>query len=46
VPMAQLIFRGYAGLSVVLLPLLIYHPLQLVVCGWLAGRWARRASPT
>jgi sodium/bile acid cotransporter 7 len=42
VPMAQLIFRGYPGLSVVLLPLMIYHPLQLVLCGWLAGRWATR----
>jgi sodium/bile acid cotransporter 7 len=42
VPMAQLIFAGQAQLSLILLPLLIYHPLQLVVCGWLAGRWARR----
>jgi solute carrier family 10 (sodium/bile acid cotransporter), member 7 len=42
VPMAQLIFRGYSGLGLVLLPLLIYHPLQLVICGWMAGRWARR----
>lgn len=42
VPMAQLIFRGDPRLSVVLLPLMIYHPLQLVVCGWLAGRWAKR----
>jgi sodium/bile acid cotransporter 7 len=42
VPMAQLIFHGHPQLSLILLPLLIYHPLQLVVCGWLAGRWARR----
>lgn len=45
VPMAQLIFHGHPGLSLILLPLLIYHPLQLVVCGWLAGRWASRPSP-
>jgi sodium/bile acid cotransporter 7 len=42
--MAQVIFRGYPGLGLVLLPLLIYHPLQLVVCGWFAGRWGRRAA--
>jgi sodium/bile acid cotransporter 7 len=42
VPMAQLIFHGHPALSLVLLPLLIYHPLQLIVCGWMAGAWARR----
>jgi sodium/bile acid cotransporter 7 len=42
VPMAQLIFHAHPGIGLILLPLLIYHPLQLVVCGWLAGRWARR----
>lgn len=42
VPMAQLIFAGDPRLGVILLPLLIYHPLQLVICGVLAGRWARR----
>ena len=48
VPMAQLIFAGHPQLSLVLLPILIYHPLQLVASGWLAGRWARRpdAPPT
>jgi sodium/bile acid cotransporter 7 len=44
VPMAQLIFAGHAELSLILLPILIYHPLQLVVCGWLASRWAGRAA--
>jgi sodium/bile acid cotransporter 7 len=44
VPMAQLMFRGYPGLSLVLLPLMIYHPLQLVVCGWFAERWAKRPT--
>lgn len=42
VPMARLMFAGQAGLSLILLPILIYHPLQLVVCGWLAGRFAAR----
>lgn len=43
VPMAQLIFAGDPRLGLILLPLMIYHPLQLIVCGVLAGRWARRA---
>jgi sodium/bile acid cotransporter 7 len=42
VPMARLIFGSDPGLSLILLPLMIYHPLQLVVGGWLAGRWAAR----
>ncbi|MFZ5890367.1 MAG: bile acid:sodium symporter family protein [Myxococcota bacterium] len=43
VPMARLMFVNSAGLGVILLPILIYHPLQLVVCAWLAGRFARRS---
>lgn len=42
VPMARLIFGHDPGLSVILLPLMIYHPLQLLVCGWFAARWGRR----
>jgi solute carrier family 10 (sodium/bile acid cotransporter), member 7 len=42
VPMAQLIFAGDPRLGVILLPLMIYHPMQLVICGVLAGRWAKR----
>lgn len=42
VPMAQLIFAGDPRLGLILLPLMIYHPLQLIICGVLAGRWARR----
>ena len=44
VPMARLMFAGHPGLSLILLPLMIYHPLQLVVCGWLAGRFAARPA--
>ncbi len=44
VPMAQLIFGSHPGLGLILLPIMIYHPMQLVVCGVLAGRWAGRAS--
>lgn len=46
VPMAQLIFAGDPRLGIILLPLMIYHPMQLVICGWIAGRWARRDSVT
>ena len=44
VPMAHLIFGANPGLGLILLPILIYHPLQLAICGWLAGRWAKRAD--
>lgn len=44
VPMARLMFMGQPGLSLILLPIMIYHPLQLIVCGWLAGRLAGRGS--
>ena len=43
VPMARLIFGAYPGIGIILLPLMLYHPLQLVVGGWLAGRFARTA---
>ncbi len=39
VPMAHLIFGPHLGVGVILLPIMIYHPLQLVICGVLAGRW-------
>lgn len=44
IPMAQLIFGNYPGLSMILLPIMIYHPMQLVICGWLASRWSRRSD--
>jgi sodium/bile acid cotransporter 7 len=42
VPMAQIIFAGDPRLGLILLPLLVYHPLQLIISGLLAGRWGRR----
>lgn len=49
VPMAESVFAdqvdGAAGaLGLILLPLLCYHVLQLVVGGWLVGRWAPQAE--
>jgi sodium/bile acid cotransporter 7 len=42
VPMAQLIFGNNPALSLILLPIMIYHPLQLIICGILAVKWAER----
>lgn len=42
VPMAQLMFAGNPAIGLILLPIMLYHPLQLVICGILAGRWAKR----
>ncbi len=42
-PMANLLFAGQPVLGVVLLPVMIYHMLQLLVAGWLAAHW--RAKP-
>lgn len=45
VPMASLIFAGHAsGLGLILLPIMIYHPLQLLICTPLASRWAKEAQ--
>jgi len=46
VPMARLIFGTQPGLALILLPIMIYHPLQLVVGGWLAGRLGRASDPS
>lgn len=41
VPMARLIFASDPGIGMILLPVMIYHPLQIFICGILARRWAR-----
>ncbi|MFM8335716.1 MAG: bile acid:sodium symporter family protein [Opitutaceae bacterium] len=41
VPMAKVIFGAHPALGVILLPLMIYHGLQLFAGGWLAQRWGR-----
>ena len=41
VPLAILIFGKRSDLSLVLLPIMFYHPLQLFVNGLLANDWAR-----
>lgn len=44
VPLAMLIFGTRSDLSLILLPIMFYHPLQLLVNGLLANRWAREGS--
>ena len=44
VPMAQLIFGAHPGMGFILLPIMIYHPLQLIICASLANRWARKGT--
>ena len=43
IPIASVLFAGPA-LGVVVLPIMIYHPLQLVVCAWMARRYANRTA--
>lgn len=44
VPMAAIMFGDTPDLGIILLPIMIYHPFQLIVCGVLAERWGRRAT--
>jgi sodium/bile acid cotransporter 7 len=41
-PMAALIFGSNPGLGLILLPIMIYHPLQLIVCSIMAENYANR----
>jgi solute carrier family 10 (sodium/bile acid cotransporter), member 7 len=43
VPMAAALLGG-ASAGPLLLPIMIYHPLQLVVCAWLARRYATASA--
>lgn len=43
VPMAKLIFGAHPGIGLILLPIMVYHPLQLIVCGVLAQRWGKES---
>jgi sodium/bile acid cotransporter 7 len=41
-PMATVLFGGQAGLAV--LPLMLFHQMQLMVCAVIAKRWARQPA--
>ncbi|QIR16017.1 bile acid:sodium symporter family protein [Shewanella aestuarii] len=44
VPMAQVIFGNDPGLGMMLLPIMLYHPIQIFYCAMLANRYARQAQ--
>jgi sodium/bile acid cotransporter 7 len=45
IPMAHVLFAGQ-GIGLIVLPLMLFHQLQLIVCGALARRYAaRRVAP-
>jgi len=44
VPLAVLIFGQRSDLSLILLPVMFYHPFQLLVNGLLANQWAKKKS--
>lgn len=41
-PMAKLLFGGSAAMGVLVLPIMLYHQLQLFVCAMMARRYAAR----
>ncbi|MEK8087578.1 bile acid:sodium symporter family protein [Aquabacterium sp. A3] len=41
-PMAKLLFGGQAAMGVLVLPILLYHQVQLLVCAVMARRYAAR----
>lgn len=43
-PIAQILFAGSPFLGVILLPILLYHQFQLVICAILAQRYSRLAD--
>ncbi len=46
VPLAKVIFGAHPGLGLILLPIMIYHPLQLFVCGAWGGRHLKKYGVT
>lgn len=43
VPMAQILFIGQP-LGMIVLPIMIFHQIQLMVCGVIASRWEQQAK--
>lgn len=41
-PMAHLIFGAHPALGLILMPIMIYHPLQLAIGGVISQHWANR----
>ncbi|KAA8735509.1 bile acid:sodium symporter [Acinetobacter qingfengensis] len=45
VPMAQILFIGQP-LGLIVLPIMIFHQIQLMVCGVIAAKWSRQENDT
>lgn len=43
-PMAKLLFGGSAAMGVLILPIMLYHQIQLFVCAFMARRYAQRPA--
>ena len=43
-PMASVLFAGQS-VGLIVLPLMLFHQIQLMVCAWLAQRYARAGQP-
>jgi sodium/bile acid cotransporter 7 len=43
-PMASVLFAGQS-VGLIVLPLMLFHQIQLMVCAWLAQRFARTPAP-
>jgi len=43
-PIAAVLFAGHPGMGMLMLPIMIYHQLQLVVCTFMARRYAEKAA--
>lgn len=46
IPMATVIFGSDPKLGMILLPIMLYHPIQIFYCAILASRYAAQAEPT
>lgn len=44
VPIANVLFAGNPALGLIVLPILLYHPIQLMTCAVLAQRYRRRTA--
>lgn len=44
IPMAKVIFGADPNLGMILLPIMLYHPIQIFYCAVLANRYARRSE--
>ena len=43
-PIAKILFASNPAIGVIMLPMLVYHPIQLIVCASLARRYAAAAA--